>query len=151
VGAHSFSQMGTVLKSRTRAVKTMGAIIVRIVASKGLQSITSNTPVDTSRLVSNWQASIGSPRLSEVPPKSSRGGGKGSARSAALSAGLPTIMSYQGGSAVFIANGVPYAGVIEHGDSKHRPVGMFAKGLQAMRNRAKSISITSVMAGKDPT
>jgi hypothetical protein len=116
----------------------------QLIADAGIDAIVDNTPVDTSLLVSNWQAGIGAPKTGTIAPLvagSIKGSGAGSARGLAKSIAHGVIASQSRGRSIYITNNIEYAGVNEYGDEKHRPAGMVSKGLQAMRLRASSITL----------
>lgn len=74
--------------------------------------IISLTPLDTGRLRGNWQTTLNKPAKSEVVD--------GNPTSEALSVTKQANIK----DAVFMANNLPYAGVIEEGSSTQAPQGM---------------------------
>jgi hypothetical protein len=141
---YPFDQMPKVVATWGEGVKEGMNAAVQSIVEAGLEVIADQTPVDTTRAVSNWQVTVGGPAGGEVAPhvKGSVGGsGASAARSVTKSRGKAAMAGYKGGKAAYITNNVPYIGVLEYGDAKHRPTGMVAKGLQAMGARAISITI----------
>lgn len=141
---YPFSQMPSVTKSWADAVQAGMDAAVKSIVEVGVETIADQTPVDTTRAVSNWLVTINAPAGGEAPPhvKGSVGGsGAAAARAVTKNRARSAIAGYKGAKAAYITNNVPYIGVLEYGDAKHRPSGMVAKGLQAMRLRASSISI----------
>jgi hypothetical protein len=153
MGVHNFSEMGSVLRSAAANVRVLGATLTRLIATKGLDTIVDHTAVDTTNAVSNWRVGIGGPQTGVVSPRVSgsvKGSGASAAKSMTKGAGQGVIRGYMGPMGIFISNFVPYIGVIEYGAVNRKPVGMVAKGLQAMRVRAKGIQITNSLSGKMP-
>lgn len=79
-------------------------------------AVVRRSPVDTGRFRANWNVSQGSPNTSAVleGPVSPSHADAELARAAALPAGGIT----------YLANGLPYAEVLENGSSKQAPNGM---------------------------
>lgn len=141
---YPFDQMPKVVDTFAKGIEAGMDAAVKAVVEAGVEVIADQTPVDTTRAVSNWQVTIGGPAGGEVPPHvpgSVGGSGASAARSVTKSRGRTAMAAYKGAKAAYITNNVPYIGVLEYGDAKHRPSGMVAKGLQAMRLRASSIEI----------
>lgn len=153
MGVHNYNQMGSVLRSAAAKTRVLGATIVRLVATRGHEVIVEQTSVDTSRAVSNWRVGVGYAPAGEVSARvvgSVKGSGGPAAKALTISAGRGVIAGYMGPMGIFISNNVPYIGVIEYGTTNRRPVGMVAKGLQAMRIRASGIVITNTLSGSTP-
>lgn len=93
------------------------------------------SPVDTSRLVSNWIVTIGAPAEEAIPPYNP--GHKGSTRQAssaeALAAGLLALKSKKPGEAIYITNNVPYAFWISNGTPYITAVEFIARALLIAR------------------
>lgn len=141
---YPFSQMPTVVNMVAQGMQAGMDAAVKSIVEAGIETIADQTPVDTTRAVSNWQTTIGSPASGEVPPvvPGSKGGtGASAARSAVKARARAAVSGLKGAKSVYITNVVPYIGVLEYGDAKHRPSGMVSKGLQAMALRASSIQI----------
>lgn len=144
VGTYLFSQMPTVVAKLVKDVQEGVDEAVKLIVEDGVNKMADSTPVDTTRAVSNWIVTIGSPASGEVPPHvpGSKGGtGAPAARAATKGRAKAAVSGLRGAKAVYITNNVPYIGVLEYGDAKHRPSGMVSKGLQAMGVRASSIQI----------
>lgn len=141
---YPFDQMPKVVDSWAKGVQEGMDAAVKSVVEAGLDVIADQTPVDTTRAVSNWQVTVGGPANGEVSPHvpgSVGGSGASAARSITKGRGKAAMAAYKGAKAAYITNNVPYISVLEYGDAKHRPSGMVAKGLQAMGVRASSITI----------
>jgi hypothetical protein len=136
--------MPAVTKSWAKSVQAGMDAAVKLIVEAGIETIADQTPVDTTRAVSNWLVTVGGPANGEVPPHvpgSVKGTGASAARAITKARARNAMAAYRGGKTAFITNNVPYIGVLEYGDAKHRPNGMVSKGLQAMGVRASSIKI----------
>lgn len=143
---YSFSEMPSVVEGWAKGVQEGTDMAVRLIVEAGIDTIADQTPVDTTRAVSNWQVTVGAPAGGEVAPHvpgSVGGSGAATARAITKSRGRAAVAGLKGGKPAFISNNVPYIGVLEYGDAKHRPMGMVSKGLQAMMLRASSIRIVT--------
>jgi len=145
VGVHPIANMPAVIRSHTDSIKSNVDEAVKAVATAGASVIIDSTPVDTSKAVANWKVTHGSPFGGVVGERvaSVKGSGAGAARSQMKAEAAGRISMFKSPMPLYIANNAPYIGVLEYGDSKHRPHGMVSKGLQAMRLRASSIRILS--------
>lgn len=82
------------------------------------------TPVDTGRLIGNWQASLDSPKSGEVAAT-----GEGASIASATSATSTATIK----NSLFMVNNLPYAKPIEEGHSKKAPAGMVAVTIAEFR------------------
>lgn len=71
------------------------------------------TPVDTGRLRSNWNGSVGK------PDRSTRDSNRD-----ATAAAKQAIAKGKAGDTLYLTNNLPYAATVERGSSKQAPVGM---------------------------
>lgn len=141
---YPFDQMPKVVGNWAKGVQEGTDTAVRLIVEAGIDTIADHTPVDTTRAVSNWLVTISRPASGEAPPHvpgSVGGSGATAARSTTKARARGAISAYKGAKTAYITNNVPYIGVLEYGDAKHRPSGMVSKGLQAMSLRASSITI----------
>jgi hypothetical protein len=136
-------------RTLTTAIRRGMAQAVRVIAEAGSNTIIDNTPVLTTRAVSNWKARINKPYVRKFPPKLPGDGTKKGAETRGRA--VKQIMKYQNkqvfqqykreSQTIYISNRVPYIRLLENGGPKNRPYGMVAKGLLAMRLRANTIKI----------
>lgn len=144
MGVHSFDKLTVIMGQRAKEVEAAGPYIVRKLAQVGTDTIVDNTPVDTTRAVSNWKAGATLPS-GESPPvvASVKGSGASAARRIVKNRSASVFKTAEALKAdtVWLANYVPYIGVLEYGSGTHRPHGMVNKGLQAMRAAAKTIQV----------
>lgn len=141
---YPFSQMPTVVNSWKEGIEAGMDAAIKSIVEAGVGTMADHTPVDTTRAVSNWLVTISRPASGEAPPHvpgSVGGSGATAARSTTKARARGAISAYKGAKTAYITNNVPYIGVLEYGDAKHRPSGMVSKGLQAMSLRASSITI----------
>jgi hypothetical protein len=96
-------------------------LIVRKVALDLLRGVVLMTPVLTGRARANWQTTIGTPAIGEVPWVE---GSPGGAADKALSDGQVEVAAAQGDVTIFLTNNVPYIVALEEGHSKQAPEGM---------------------------
>ena len=106
---------------------------IRATAIKLFGAIAEDTPVDTGRLRGNWMAQLNSPSTRE--------------RKGVVTAGIAervadsAIASFDLGDSIFISNNLPYAKIIEEGNSRIRPHGMVRRNVAAfdseLRKQAK--------------
>lgn len=144
MGTYPFEQMPTVVDTAVQAMNKAIDVAMVLIAQEGLSVIADNTPVDTTLAVSNWQVSTTSPLQSQIGPavpNSKFGSGAAAARAVVKTRAAGKLTGARSLKNIYITNNVPYITVLEYGDSKHRPSGMVAKGLQAMALRASSIEI----------
>jgi hypothetical protein len=144
VGTYPFEQMGAVIQMRTQAIATGVERAVQQIALAGTEVIIDNTPVDTTTAVGNWKITQGEPFggiMGERIAGSRKGSGAEAARESMKSEAAGRIAFFRNSLPMYLTNNVPYIGVLEYGDAKHRPSGMVAKGLQAMRVRASTVRL----------
>ena len=140
---YPFSMMPEIVRKESEAFRKAADVAVVLIAQDGISAMIDATPVDTTRAVSNWQVTKGGPAKGETPPivkGSVKGSGAQAARNVAKNRAAGKLTGYKSAKTVWITNNVPYISVLEYGAAKQRPNGMVAKGLQAMKLRASSIS-----------
>jgi len=113
-------------------------------ASRGvLESVAHGTPADTSRAISNWTVTLGSPSSAYREPYIP--GVKGSTKSlnaeTTIRAGLPTIMSARLTDVVYIVNNAPYIIELEYGKSSQAPSGFVQQALVAGVTRVRAAKV----------
>lgn len=144
MAVYPFSQMPQVVEKMKQGMQTAVDAAVVLIAQEGVSTMIDHTPVDTTNAVSNWRVSTGVPLttiIKPLVPGSVKGSGAQAARNIAKTRAAGRLQGARSVKNVYITNNVPYISVLEYGDSKHRPNGMVAKGLQAMAARARSIEI----------
>ena len=134
--AKPFSALPFILSRREREYLRGVDKIVRGAAVAGGRRMAEATKVDTGLARSNYQASIGVPNDGVVPPyapgaKLGRGEqgnliGVTNQQANTASAWTPTR-----GAPFFIANNIPYIGILNFGGRNHAPGNMLRMGLQA--------------------
>jgi hypothetical protein len=143
VAVHDFSQIGVVLGKRANKFRKVAADAVKIIGAAGIEKMIDSTPVDKAIAVSNWQVTHGSPAqgfLTAVVP-SIKGSGAGAAKARVKAEARARVKAFRLGRTMYYTNNTPYIVVLDRGDAKHTPANMFAKGVQSMRVRAKTIRI----------
>lgn len=144
MATHPFSTMPSVIRKYSKAVPTAMEQVTMDVAKAGTDSIIDGTPVDTTQAVGNWKLTHGAPNpivFGARIPGSKGGSGAGAARTAMKAEAVGRAKFFKHNIPMFFSNMAPYIGVLEHGDNKHRPHAMVAKGLQAMAARARTAKL----------
>lgn len=90
-----------------------------------VRDLVSNTPVDTSRALSNWIATLNSPANNSVLAYSPGSGGstRGASMSSALAAAIGIISRAKSGQPIFLTNNLRYIRRLNDGHSKQAPAG----------------------------
>lgn len=147
--ARPFSQLPKYIGSIGTALAPALVEVHKKITEAGLVEAVNSTPVDTTRAVSNWQVSINSPNTREVPPRavSVKGSGAGAARAATITVGKSKLSALQYMQTAFVANSVPYIGLLENGGPRHRANNMTSKAMQAMVAYAKTVKLKIVPRG----
>jgi hypothetical protein len=112
---------------------------VRKVAESAHRAAYTHTPIDTSRAMSGWTASVDSAFLGE--PKFTAGS-KGSTLAEAIQINETNIKetaeAYRFGKKLYIRNNVPYIEILDSGDgSRQAPKGMMPFALDAAKQEMK--------------
>ena len=117
--------------------------MVKGIAKEYFAAVVDATPVDTSKAVTNWRASLNSPLGGEVGPgvPSVKGSGASGARARAKGLAQGTINAYMNDRSLYFTNNVPYIGVLNDGSPKHKASNMLRKGLRAARAYVKTVKI----------
>jgi hypothetical protein len=118
--------------------KTQHVGWVRKVAEAAHRAAYTHTPIDTSRAMSGWTASVDSAFLGE--PKFTAGS-KGSTLAEAIQINeaniKETAQSYTFGRKLYVRNNVPYIETLDGGSSKQAPAGMMPFALDAAKQEMK--------------
>jgi len=150
MAVHDFSEMPKVVKSYTAAINKGMAVAVQKIATVTFHTIIDNTPVLTTRAVSNWITYTGANPKGRrmVPARFGGNAGRGAVmrgsaakRMMKLEADAKIKTYSKPSQSLWLINRAPYIKLLEYGGPKNRPYGMVAKGLQAGRLRASSIQI----------
>lgn len=112
-------------------------------ATKMLEYLVRETPVDTSEALSNWQIGVGRPVNSELPPyaKGKFGSTRGTSQGAAIHVGTQKLLTAKPGQAVYLSNLVPYIRRLNNGYSKQHPGGFVEAAILIGRNFVKSVKL----------
>lgn len=110
-------------KESAKHASSLALIILRIVPSE--------TPVDTSKAISNWQVGIGSPPNSQIEAHFE--GLAGSTYSSSLERtydlGSKKLKNRKVGQVIYISNNADYIGKLNAGSSKQAPQGFIEAGV----------------------
>lgn len=103
---------------------------VRVICLDLLSGIVMKTPVDTGRARGNWQASIGSPRMTQLETTDANG-------DVTIAAGQDAV-SQAPGNVFWITNNLPYIMRLEYeGWSNQAPRGMARLTIDEMTRRLR--------------
>ncbi len=147
MAVHPFSRLNAVIRAYSKAIPPAAEVAAVEVAKAGTNTIIDRTPVDTTKAVANWKLTHGSPNsaiFGERIPGSVKGSGEGAAKASMKAEAIGRARMFKHNVPMFFSNMAPYIGVLEYGDSKHRPAAMVAKGLQAMAARARSLKLNII-------
>lgn len=135
MGTHNFSEMSAVLNRYAKSIGPNSAKAMRTIALAGYDEAVDSTPVKTGTAASNWNISLGAP---DASVRGTLGAGaKGAVKSIArarLAALTETIT-------IFITNAVHYLRFLEYGSPTTIAHNMTARGVQKMRQAAKTVKI----------
>jgi hypothetical protein len=87
-----------------------------------------DTPVDTGRLMGNWQSTLNVPTDAQLPVRS---------QSQAISEASASLARLQIGNTFWLQNNLPYAAYVENGTEKMPPAGMLRKNLSLLMSKLK--------------
>ena len=112
-------------------------------ATKMLEYLVKETPVDTTEALSNWQIGIGRPVNSELPPYAKGKGGSTASvsRNAAIHVGTQKLLTAKPGQAVYLSNLVPYIRRLNNGYSKPPGCCFVEAAILIGRNFVKSVKL----------
>lgn len=117
--------------------------IKKQVATVVARDLITVTPVDTSRALSNWIATNGSPANFSVLAYSvgSAGSTKGASMSAAIAAALKEIDAAAPGVPIFLTNNLRYIRRLNDGYSKQAPAGFVERAALIGRKTVESFKL----------
>ena len=90
-----------------------------------------HTPVDTSKALSNWVVSVGTPSTSEIKAHSAGKFGSTQQQSAAetLAQAKQALANRKAGQTIYITNRLPYIKRLNEGYSKQQPAGFVERSI----------------------
>lgn len=110
-----------------------------------LSQLSVNTPVDTSRALSNWQVSLGRPFMYDIGPYAP--GKHGSTEATSREQMLATaryLLSYRKpGQTIFISNNVPYIRRLNEGHSRQAAAGFVERAVAHGNRVARNARVLS--------
>lgn len=144
----TLSDLASKMRSMAAAVPIEANKLKQEIATTIAVDLVSATPVDTSKAVSNWQGSVGSPITAVRAPYAS--GQKGSTRSESGAAALEQMRKAIGeatpGVSIFLSNNVPYIGRLNDGHSAQIPAGFIERAVVLCRVVLRSVNFTGRIA-----
>ncbi len=94
-----------------------------------VRNLTTNTPVDTSKALSNWIVSLGSKDGSKIDPHfyGQRGSTQELSAVYAITAAMRILENAKPGQSVWISNNLPYIRKLNDGSSTQQPANFVAR------------------------
>lgn len=129
------------LERRAKALKQEASDAAVSTAVVMLTDLVNNTPVDTSRALSNWQIRLGSPVQNAIEPYfyGIRGSTQEQSAANALSVGKLVLQGKLPGQDIVISNVLPYIKRLNDGHSKQVPTGWVERAILLGRNFVKRL------------
>lgn len=111
------------------------------VAAAVVTDLIQNTPVDTSKALSNWVVSLGSKSGAVLAPfvPGSAGSSQGASQSQAVAAAVRILTTKTPGQSIWISNNLPYIRRLNDGYSKQAPAGFVERALLVGRYTVKRV------------
>lgn len=119
------TQLASFLNKLDSKIRNQASLHAKMIAGNVHEELVYETPVDTSRALSNWQVSLGSPISGEIPPYALgfQGTSADVSASAAIASGQRAIANKIPGQSIFITNNVSYIIDLNNGSSIQAPSG----------------------------
>ena len=144
----ALAAFGGRLRVRGRRVQTGAARIVREGAFAALVTLVRDTPIDTGRAKSNWQAGVGSPTggapggvLEEAYVPGRRGSTRTANESAAIAAGRAALAGNKDGDSCYVVNNLSYIDELNAGSSRQAPAGFIERAISAARAKIRTMKL----------
>ena len=136
----NLNDLGKMFDRLPREIKTAASMAAVFASTTIVKDLTNNTPVDTTKALSNWIVSLGSPATGEIGPHSPGFAGHTKTPSAlqTYSAAVAILAKKKPGQVIYITNNVDYVKLLNEGSSKQQPAGFVQRavylGRLAVRN-----------------
>jgi len=119
------------LEVKVREIEKSGVDIAVKVAMTIIGDLAYRTPVDTSRAISNWRVSLGSPVKDSIVPHYPGRQGSTYSASAAETVSLAKLIlkSKKPGQLIYISNNLPYIRKLNEGSSTQAPAGFVERAI----------------------
>lgn len=136
----NLNDLGKMFDRLPRELKTAASMAAVSASRVIIKDLSNNTPVDTTKAVSNWIVTLKSPATGEIG--SHVPGRKGDTKTPSAlqtySAAVAILASKKPGQVVYITNNVDYVKLLNEGSSKQQPAGFVQRavylGRLAVRN-----------------
>lgn len=131
------------LEKRAARLDEQASGVAVSVALAIVDNLTVVTPVDTSKAISNWQVTLGSPSAGEIPAHVEGFAGSTYTASGQAARNLARfdLQQKRPGVRIWISNAAPYIGELNNGSSKQEPAGFVERALIIGRNVVKNSKI----------
>lgn len=127
------------LDKKANLVETAASDLAVEIAMVVITDLANTTPVDTSKALSNWIVTLGSPTNQKVPAhfKGSRGSTKSASVAQTIANARDFLKKKKPGQTIYISNRQPYIKRLNEGYSGQAPAG-FVQRAVLLGRRAKS-------------
>jgi HK97 gp10 family phage protein len=117
--------------------------IAKEVAMEVVTYLAYNTPVDTSKAISNWQVGVNTAKTSEIDAHNQGNQGSTLAASAltTINNAESELKSKKYGQEIHITNNASYIKDLENGSSRQAPTGFVSFAIAAGRGKLRNIKI----------
>ena len=134
------------METAAAEVAEIGASRKVEVATIMLEYLTDQTPVDTSKAISEWQIGMGRPVNSEVEAyaKGKRGSTKSVSRAAAIHVGKEKLLAAKPGQPVYLSNLAGYIGFLNRGSSSQHPGGFVEAAILIAKRTHSAVRLVRV-------
>jgi hypothetical protein len=132
----SLNDLASFCQTESKMLDDAASVLASKVAEAILNDFIMVSPVDTSRLVSNWILTVGLPAEEAIEPyvAGSKGSTRAESSSEALAQGLTALQAKVPGVPIYITNNVPYVRYINDGTPYIAAVGYIERALLIARN-----------------
>lgn len=131
------------IKRRDKAIRETASRRAVIFAEAIVVELATDTPVDTSEAISNWQVALSAPVAHDIPPW--QPGFAGStytySRNATIAAAKRQLKVKKPGEKIYISNLAAHIIALNQGSSKQAPAGFIEAAIIRARNKAKQTKL----------
>lgn len=140
--ARTLRDLGKDLKSRADQVNALGSRRAVAIAESIVTVLGTDTPVDTSEAISNWQVNIGLPVSSAIPPHMPGFAGStySYSRTATIAAAARALATKKPGQPIYISNLAPHIVELNNGSSKQAPAGFVQASVLQGHRKARKVT-----------
>lgn len=128
------------LERREKELSKIGSDRAVSVAVDLVTMLATDTPVDTSEAISNWQVGITTPVTSDIPPymPGFMGSTYSYSRNATIAAAKRILQAKRPGQPIFVSNLAAHIVKLNEGSSRQAPAGFVQAAVMKARNKART-------------